>query len=182
MVNPTRSNKQNPFIMANNIFINNDPTLGDRQYLNPMNELDQMEKQLSERMENLQQMRAQIQLQSQQPQQSRTPVWDEIDNLISGLNDKEYDTMMNHPDFQESQQHVMEVLQSVYMSMMRPMVEGTKEGKEALDAHLALTKRLRKQISKEIDSEFNDFKEYKEHYSHMTYADYQNMKREQVSK
>lgn len=169
--------------MANNIFISQDPVLSGRSAtqtsINAM-EFDRMEQQLSAKLAELQQMKAQAMQQPiQQPQQSRTPVWDEIDSIISGLNDKEYEYVMNDPDFQEGQQQVMAILQRVYMDAMRPLVEGTKEGKEALEAHLAITKRVRKQATKEVDARLSDFEEYTQKYSDMTYADYQKMKREQ---
>lgn len=52
------------------------------------------------------------------------------------------------------------------------MVEKTKDGKEALEKHLALIKRLRKntlQIEEEKTALWND---YITNYSDMTFADY----------
>jgi len=168
--------------MPNNIFISNDPTLGSRSYDTPvsMGEFDRMEQQLAEKLALLQQTKQQViqqQQQTLQPQQSRTPLWDEIDSIISGLSDKEYDYVMNDPDFIDGQNQVMAILQRVYMDAMRPLVEGTKEGKEALEAHLAITKRVRKQASKEVDERLSDFEEYTRNYSDMTYAEYLKMKR-----
>lgn len=168
--------------MPNNIFISNDPTLGSRSYDTPvsMGEFDRMEQQLAEKLALLQQTKQQVIQQHQQtlqPQQSRTPLWDEIDSIISGLSDKEYDYVMNDPDFIEGQNQVMAILQRVYMDAMRPLVEGTKEGKEALEAHLAITKRVRKQASKEVDERLSDFEEYTRNYSDMPYAEYLKMKR-----
>lgn len=173
------------FFMANNIFISQDPTLGSRSYDSPVSvgEYERMEQQLAEKLALLRQTKQQVMQQQQQPMQapqSRTPVWDEIDNLISSLNDKEYEYVMNDPDFIEGQNQVMAILQRVYMDAMRPLVEGTKEGKEALEAHLAITKRVKKRASKEVDAKLSDFEEYTQKYPNMTYADYQKMKREQA--
>ena len=169
--------------MANNIFISQDPTLNGRSYgqTGVAGEFDRLEQQMAAKLAELQQAKAQFMQQQSQPQtmQSRTPVWDEIDNIISSLNDKEYDYVMNDPDFKEGQEQVMAIMQRAYMDMMRPIVENTKEGKEALEAHLAITRRVKKQASKEVDARLSDFEEYTEKYSDMTYADYQKMKREQ---
>lgn len=168
--------------MPNNIFISNDPTLGSRSYDTGLNvgEFERMEQQLTEKLALLQQTKQQVLKQQQivQPQaaQSRTPVWDEIDSIISGLSDKEYDYVMNDPDFMEGQKQVMEILQRVYMETMRPLVEGTKEGKEALEAHLVITKRVRKQASKQVDEKLSDFEEYTQKYSDMPYSEYLKMK------
>ena len=62
--------------------------------------------------------------------------------------------------------------------MIRPHVEASKEGKEALDYHLTLVKRLRNAVSKEVDVELAEMREYKEKYADMPYADYIKMKRE----
>lgn len=166
--------------MANNIFISQDPTLGNRSYGTPSigaNEFERMEQQLASKLAELQQMKAQMTQQEQQ--QSRTPVWDEIDGIISGLSEKEYEYVTNNPDFLEGQQQVAAIVQQAYMNMMRPIVEATKEGKEALEAHLAITKRVRKQASKETDARLTDFEEYTKKYPDMTYSEYQKMKMKQ---
>lgn len=74
------------------------------------------------------------------------------------------------------------LLNEQYLAMMRPVVEQSKVGKDALDNHLTLLKRLRKSAQKEVDAEMDDFKEYKEKYSDMPYSEYQKMKREQAKK
>ena len=62
------------------------------------------------------------------------------------------------------------------MKALRPMVENSKEGKDALDYHLTLINRLKKSAAKEADAEMADFKEYREKYSHLTYDDYLKIK------
>ena len=172
--------------MANNIFISQDPILSGQSATQSSIEsmgFERMERELTEKLALLQQTKQRVMQQQQQPlqvQQSRTPVWDEIDSIISGLNAKEYEYVMNDPDFIEGQNQVMAILQRVYMDAMRPLVEGTKEGKEALEAHLAITKRVKKQASKKVDAKLSDFEEYTQKYPNMTYADYQKMKREQA--
>ena len=120
--------------------------------------------------------------QQQQPQQgqavSNTPVWDEIDRLMAELSDKEFDRVMNDAEFKESQQVVMNILQAVQMRMMRPMVEGTPEGKKALEEHLQLVKHLKRSVHKEVDAEMKDFEEYRAHYAHLSWEEYQAQKAE----
>ena len=43
----------------------------------------------------------------------------------------------------------MNILNREYMKMMRPVVENTKDGKEALQNHLSLIKKLKKAITDE---------------------------------
>ena len=70
----------------------------------------------------------------------------------------------------------MAILQEKYLAMMKPIVENSKEGKEALENHLMLVKKLKKTASKEVDNEINEFKEYKEKYADISYAEYLKMK------
>ena len=51
-----------------------------------------------------------------------------------------------------------------------------RQGKDALEKHLTLIKRLKKSAEAEVSKELEDFKEYTEKYSDMPYAEYQKMK------
>lgn len=165
---------------SNNIFIGGtDPLLAAGPQFNldtQMQELSQLKTLLSQKEQNLAQIKAQMSQNTQQ--QSKTPVWDEIDSIIQGLNDEEYEFLSTNEEFIESSNHIAAILQNAYMEMMRPVVEGSQKGKDALEAHLTLVKRLKKSASAEVNKQMADFKEYMEKYSNMTYADYQKMKRE----
>lgn len=171
--------------MAGNNFIftsGNDPLLGaTTNYATRYKELERIGQMVEERKQALMQMQSQVE-QPQQPQQSRTPVWDEIDSITQGLSDKEFELISNNSEFIESQNAVMQILQTKYMQMMRPVVEGSQEGKDILDRHLTLLKRLRKSASSEVDKEINDFQEYKEKYADMPYSEYLKMKRDKSKK
>lgn len=163
--------------MPNNIFINSDPILGTRDFSSSP-EISAMEQELAERMNRLQQLKAQ----AQQPQVSRTPVWDEIDSIMNGMTDKEFELVSNDEEWAESNNKILALIQSTQLQMLKPVIEGTKEGKDLLDHHLTLTKRIKKSASKAVDEELNDFKEYREKYPDMPYTEYLKMKRETKSK
>lgn len=149
----------------------NDPLLGGgNNYSMQMRELGKMQQDLVNRMQALQQLGEQVQ-QPQQPK-SQTPTWDEIDRVTGAMNQKEFDIMVQNEEFRESQKQIDAVSQMVLMRALRPMIENSKEGKDALDYHLTLINRLKKSAAKEVDAEMADFKEYKEKYSHMAYDDY----------
>lgn len=163
-------------IMANNFFIGNqDPLMNSKDYSVQIQELDKIASNIAQRKAALEQMRGQVE-QTQQPAQSQTPIWDEIDSIINAMSDKEFELVTGNEEFKESQNVVLAVLQAQYMKIMRPIVEQSKEGKESLESHLSLVKRLKKMASKEVDNEINEFKEYKEKYSDMPYAEYLKMK------
>ena len=169
-------------MQGNNFFFTGgDPLLGhSTNYVEAqIQEFDRMQAAIEERKKAMIQAKDQL---NQQPMKSHTPVWDEIENVISGMTDKEFELVTGNEEFVESQNIIMSILQAKYMQMMRPMVEGSREGKDALDKHLTLVKRLRKAAASEVDKEINDFQEYKEKYSDMPYTEYQKMKRSKKGK
>lgn len=153
--------------MAGNIFINNDPTLGARDFSTP--DFDSVERELAERLQHIKQMRQQV---SQQPKVSQTPVWDEIDSIMQGMTDKEFELVTSNDEWVESNQRIMALIQQAQLQMLRPVIEQSKEGRDALDNHLTITKRIKKSASKVVDDELSDFQEYKSKYSHLPYEEY----------
>lgn len=112
-----------------------------------------------------------------QPAQSKTPIWDDIDKLISEMSDREVEYLNGSSEFAESNQKVLAILQREQLRMMRPIVESTKDGKEALESHLDLVKRLRKEAANESNKAMDLFKEYTENYPDMSYSEFLKMKR-----
>lgn len=112
-----------------------------------------------------------------QATQSKTPIWDEIDKLISEMSDREVEYLNGSSEFAESNQKVLSILQREQLRMMRPVVEGTKDGKEALESHLNLVKRLKKDAANESNKAMDLFKEYTENYPDISYSEFLKMKR-----
>lgn len=156
----------------------NDPLLGGNNVHEYIKALEGLQAGMEQKKQQLMQMAQQQQTQEQQPQQSNTPVWDDIDRLMADLSDKEFERVMNDAEFKESQQAIMSILQAVQMKMMRPMVEGTPEGRKALEEHLQLVKHLKKTVHKEVSDEMKDFEEYRTHYAHLSWEEYQAQKAE----
>lgn len=156
-----------------------DPLLtGSRDFGSQYQALEEMERTLAERKAAV--VKAQQQMQQQaQPPQSRTPIWDEIDSICQAMSEKEFAIVSENPEFQESNEHIAALIQQAQLEMLRPIIEGSQPGRDALDRHLTLVKRLKKTASKEVDDELEDFKQYKEHYRHLSYEEYLNQKREQ---
>lgn len=162
--------------MAGNIFINNDPTLGARDFSTP--DFEAVERELTNRLQHIQQMKQQVQA----PRVSQTPVWDEIDSIIQGMTEKEFELVTTNDEWAESNAKITALIQQAQLQMLRPIIEQSKEGKDALDNHLTITKRIKKSASKVVDDELSDFQEYKTKYSHLPYEEYLKMKRETKSK
>lgn len=157
-----------------------DPLLATRDYSSQFQAIEDMQRELEKKKAAIVQAKAQLEQQQAQPQQSRTPIWDEIDSICRGMSEKEFNIVSENAEFRESNEFIATLIQQAQLEMLRPIIENSKEGKDALDRHLTLVKRLKKSASKEVDDELNDFKEYREKYAHMTYEEYLNMKREQA--
>lgn len=112
------------------------------------------------------------QISQQQNDKSQTPVWDEIDALVSQLSDKEMQYISEDESFNESNNAVSALVNREFMRIMRPIVEATKDGKEALEEHLALVKRLRKSASDRMNKKYELLDEYIEHHSDISFEEF----------
>lgn len=167
--------------MQNNIFLGGtDPLLGGNAIMQNRN-LDDEIARLQAMQQQLEQKRleiAQAKNSIEGSTRSTTPVWDEIDRIVSEMTESELSFMTSSEDFRASNQRVMDILQREQIRMMRPIVERSKEGKEALESHLELVKRLKKDSANESDKAMSLFKEYTEHYADMTYSEFLRIKRD----
>lgn len=148
--------------------MNYDPILGETPaYSIP--QLEEEQKKIAAKVERLKNM--------QQPQKPQCPVWDEIDGIVSGMSDQELHAVSANPEYQESSAAIQEILQREYLRIMRPIVEGTKDGRDALEKHLTIVKRLRKAARDEVARKYSLMDEYMEHYSNMPFDEYMKIKR-----
>lgn len=150
--------------------MNFDPILSDNSNYG-IPQIEEEQKRLAERVEQLKQVRTRP-----AAQQAGAPVWDEIDSIVAGMSDQELDAMNRNAEFQDSSAAIQAVLQREYLRIMRPIVEHTKDGKDALDRHLTLIKRLRKSAREEVNKKYSLMDEYLEKYSDMTFKDFMEMK------
>lgn len=121
----------------------------------------------------LQQQRSSINM---HPQQTKTPVWDEIDKIMDNLTDSQKGFMNDNQEFIESYQEVANILQREYLRIMRPIVEQTKDGKDALEKHLTLIKRLKKSAMQAEEKKSALWEEYITKYSNMSWNEFTAMK------
>ena len=165
----TANQSENPLTIT---IMNFDPLLGEQPTYN-IPQLEEEQKKLSERLEQLKRGRVST------VQQPHAPVWDEIDSIVAGMSDQELDMMNSNEEYQESSATVQAILQREYLRIMRPIVEATKDGKDALDRHLTLIKRLRKSAREAVNRKYSLMDEYLERYSNMPFDEFMKMKREQ---
>ena len=154
--------------MNNNIFLGSDPLLGG----NPL----QNQYQIDYNQQIAQLEAAKQQLVQQAPRISKSPIWDEIDKEVDSLTDSEISALNKSEEYQQSNNAVQSILNREFMKIMRPIVESSPEGKNILEKHLTLVRRLRKSAHEEASKNMELFREYTEHHSDMTYAEFLKMK------
>lgn len=159
--------------MQTNVFLGGDPLLGGGNYATPSD----YDAKIAELQAMQQRMEQQRQQSNYFQKLNSSPLWDEIEKQTSELTDREFEIVNSSEEFQSSQNAVMAILQREYMRLMRPIVESTTDGKDALKSHLGLLKRLRKEAAREVDKNMELFTEYTQKYSDMTYAEFLKMKK-----
>lgn len=107
-----------------------------------------------------------------QPQQSKTPLWDEIDKVTDSLTETQKNYLNQNKEFVVSYGEIANMLQREYLRITRPMVEQSKDGKEALERHLALIKKLKKNAMQAEEEKTALWNDYINNYSNMTFNDY----------
>lgn len=161
-------------------FSGNDPLFNSGRYDNQspdpqLEEVQRMQEELEKRKSAL--IAHSQQVSGARSNASRTPMWDEVDKFMQDLSDSEYDSVASSEEFKNSLARVMSIVQREEMKLILPYVEGSKDGKEAIEEHFATIKLLKKKISKQKEDNLELFNEYTQHYSDMTYTDFLAMKR-----
>lgn len=157
----------------NNFFLASDPLLNQSATQNPQSEYDMRIAQLEAARNQLIQQKQQM---APPTQQSRTPVWDEIDKEVNSLSANQQQVLNQNTEYQEQYEEVQFILNREFMKSMRPIVESTPDGKDSLDKLLTLIRRLKKTALEESDKELALFQEYKSNYSHMSFNEFLDMK------
>lgn len=144
-----------------------DPILGQQSNvpIDPMvqlNEWNQKYAELQKQQRNL----------TMQPQQSQTPIWDEIDKVMDSLTNSQRNFLNQSKDFTDSYQTVANIFQREELRIVRPLVEKTRDGKEALEKHLALINKLHREAKQAEEEKAALWNDYIDNYSKMPFDEY----------
>ena len=142
-----------------------DPLLGGRSYDLP--QLDEQEAMLKQKWAEFQT--------AYQPK-AKSPVWDEIDHIVDSMSESEKDYLAQDEEYQRSAAAVQEILQREIMRAMKPVVESTKDGNAALEAHLVLLRKVQKTAKEEAGQREALMNEYIMNHSDKTWAEFIAMK------
>lgn len=145
-----------------------DPLLGGRNYDVP--QLEQTQADLMQRWQDLQQT-------MQQRTAPSAQIWNEIDTIVDGMNEAEREYLAEDAEYQESAAKVQEILQREMMRHFKPVVESTKDGKAALEAHLQLLRKVQKIAKDKAGQREALMNEYIMHHSDKTWAEFMRYKK-----
>lgn len=126
--------------MMNNIFLG-----GTNSYDDEMNRMKQLNEELARRKSEL----------SSHSHNERQSEWDKIDSLADSMTDAEKQMMAECKEFVESDNKINMLMQSAYMSMVRPIVEQSEEGREALRKHYNIMKESLTKVRKKRDEDMD---------------------------
>lgn len=135
-------------IMGFNFFGNS--VQADRRF-NDLQELERRKQELSIQQQQILQ-RAQS--------HSSTPLWDKIDEEISGLTPEQQQAMMSDEEFAEINNKVTTLVQFEQLKLVKATVEAIPEGKELLQALLTATQRVKGALQTAQKKAYNEYEAF----------------------
>lgn len=91
-----------------------------------------------------------------------TPIWDEIDKEINSMSDIQKRSLEQNDEFKEASMSVQMLVNEHMLSIIKPRIEQTENGRNALQNQLSLVKKLKKGIMDQTDRELEEFRKWKE--------------------
>nr|DAG54673.1 MAG TPA: hypothetical protein [Caudoviricetes sp.] len=123
-------------------------------------------------MRQIEELKQKRQAISMQAQVSQTPLFDEIDKIEDSFTDSQKQFLMQNQEYVESLQYVSKLVQDEELRIIRPRIEATERGKDALKHHLSVVQKLKKSMAKEEEQKRALLDDYLTNYPDMAYKDY----------
>lgn len=149
----------------NTINLYGDPLLGNTTY---GQQAIEAQKQYLAQLEAMQKQAV-----NQSASKSPHPIWDKIDEEISTLTDFQKNTLFNSAEYIEANNGVQTILQNTLLAAMKPQVEKSEAGKEALEHQYEIVKKLKKNVVEQTNKEMDELRKWKEFSGKNPNATYQ---------
>lgn len=124
---------------------------------------------LIQQMEQMKQRQNAINMQIQV---SPTPLWDEIDKVEDSLTDGQRQILMQNQEYVDSLQLVSKMVRDEELRIIRPRIEHTDQGKDALKRHLSIVTKLKKEMAKEAERQNDLVTDFIKNYPGKTWEEY----------
>lgn len=142
----------------------NDPLLGRHASLEQLEQQNEMYAQKLQELKNVRFQPAQ--------QRSSTPIWDEIDKIVTSLNEQEKTMLENSREYYENSIAIQQMVNAEIILLVKDRIEASPDGKAILEQQLALVRKMAKSVREETAKRDALFREYMTEYSDMTWQDF----------
>lgn len=146
----------------------NDPLLGNRTSLE---QLERQNEMYAQKLQELQKMPIQA-----TQRRSLTPIWDEIDKIVSSLNEQEKSVLINNKEYYENSMSIQEMINAEILMLVKGRIESSPDGKAILEQQLSFVRRMAKSAKDETAKRDALFREYMTQYSDMSWKEFIDMK------
>lgn len=143
----------------------NDPLLNYDTAQTIQSDTDMLMKQIAE----IQQRSKAI---SMQAKVSSTPLFDEIDKIEDSLTDTQKQYLAQNKEYVDSYNLVSKMVQDEELRIIRPRIEATEQGKDALKHHLSVVQKLKKAMAKETEQQNALMADFIKNYPGKTWEEY----------
>lgn len=143
----------------------NDPLLNYDTAQTIQSDTDMLMKQIAE----IQQRSKAI---SMQAKVSSTPLFDEIDKIEDSLTDTQKQYLAQNKEYVDSYNLVSKIVQDEELRIIRPRIEATEQGKDALKHHLSVVQKLKKAMAKETEQQNALMADFIKNYPGKTWEEY----------
>lgn len=109
---------------------------------------------------------------TQPVQHTATPVWDEIDRIVSSLNDQERGILSNNKEYYDNSMAIQEMVNAELLLLVKGRIEASAEGKAILEQQLSFVRRTSKTAKEETARRDALFREYVTEHSDMTWQEF----------
>lgn len=148
-----------------------DPLLNSSMVGSNLEEQLQLIERYKQSLETAKQMKQQIQ---QTPTIQRL-IWDDIDAELNPLSEEQRSLLSDNEDYVDTYNKIQYIVQNEILNLVKAKIESTQEGKELLQNHLKIIKKLKSKIIQDSNREmemFRKFKEYSKQNSGITYEEF----------
>lgn len=109
---------------------------------------------------------------SQSVQRTETPIWDEIDRIVSSLNEQERSILNNNKEYYDNSMAIQEMVNAELILLVKGRIESSTEGKAVLEQQLSFVRRTSKTAKEETARRDALFREYVTEHSDMTWQEF----------
>lgn len=102
----------------------------------------------------------------------RIPLAFEIDVKEDNVTGAQRQYLMQNQEYVNSLQYVSKLVQDEELRIIRPRIESTQQGQEALKKHLSLMQRLRKEVTQAEEQKSAMLNDYMTNHSDKTWQEY----------